>query len=109
MGSAWAPRLAVAVMVIGFALAARAAEDWKALRASGALGERYDGLLVAREPSAAEAAETVNAARRELYARRAGETNTTPDQVGRVYFKENLASLPPGTWLLFEDGTWKQK
>jgi hypothetical protein len=99
----------IALAGLWLALAAGAAEDWKALRASGALGERYDGLLVARDPAAAAAAEPVNGARRELYARRASENGTTPDQVGRVYFRENLASLPAGTWLLLEDGTWKRK
>lgn len=100
---------AIALFALLLALSAGAAEDWKALRSSGALAERYDGLLVARDPSAAAAAEPVNAARLALYAKRASENGTTADQVGRVYFKENLASLPPGTWLLFEDGTWKQK
>lgn len=64
---------------------------------------------MARDPSAAAAAAQINAARRELYAKRAAETGAPIDQVGRVYFQENLAKLPPGTWLLLEDGTWRQK
>ena len=102
-------RLVVALAAICLVLPAGAAEDWKALRASGALGERYDGLLVARDPSVTAIAEPINAARRELYAKRAAESKASIEQVGRVYFKENLANLPPGTWLLLEDGTWKQR
>ena len=105
-------RLARAALVLAalcLAFTAGAAEAWKALRASGKLAERYDGLLVARDASAAAAAEPVNSARLALYAKRAAENGTSADQVGRIFFKENLASLPAGTWLLFEDGTWKQK
>jgi uncharacterized protein YdbL (DUF1318 family) len=99
----------LALAALCLALFASAAEDWKSLRASGALAERFDGFLVARDPDAADAAEPINAARRALYAKRAAENGTTVDQVGRVYFKENLEGLPRGTWLLLEDGTWKQK
>jgi uncharacterized protein YdbL (DUF1318 family) len=109
MAAPWLSRIGIALAAICLASAASAAEDWKELRVAGALGERYDGLLVARDPSAAPVAEPVNAARRALYAQRARENGTTVDQVGRVYFKENLAALPAGTWLLLEDGTWRQK
>jgi hypothetical protein len=103
------PRLALALAALWLALPAAAQEDWKALRASGALAERYDGLLEARSPGAAGVAESINAARRELYARRAAESGTTVDQVGRIYFQENLPNLPEGTWLRLEDGSSRQK
>jgi uncharacterized protein YdbL (DUF1318 family) len=109
MAGPWLSRIGIALAAICLSLPASAAEDWKELRASGALGERFDGLLVARDPSAAAVAEPVNTARRALYAQRARENGTTIDQVGRVYFKENLAALPAGTWLLLEDGTWRQR
>lgn len=102
-----------AVLIGGFAASLSAkdavAQDWKALRASGALGERYDGFLVAREPSATTVAGDVNKQRRELYIQRASEQGTTVDQVGRIYFQENLSRLPNGTWILLEDGSWVQK
>lgn len=85
------------------------AQDWKALRAEGALGERYDGFLEARESSAADVAAAINKQRRELYVERASEQGTTVDQVGRIYFQENLSRLPNGTWILLEDGSWVQK
>lgn len=85
------------------------AQDWKSLRGSGALGERYDGFLVARDSSAAGVAADVNKQRRDLYIQRASEQGTTVDQVGRIYFQENLSRLPNGTWILLEDGSWVQK
>lgn len=85
------------------------AQDWKELRASGALGERYDGFLVARDSSAVNVASEINEQRRELYIERASEQGTTVDQVGRIYFQENLSRLPNGTWILLEDGSWVQK
>jgi uncharacterized protein YdbL (DUF1318 family) len=102
-------RRILALAVLCLALPAGAADDWKALRASGALGERYDGMLVARDPSAEAVARPINAARRDLYAKRAAESGAPIEQVGRIYFKENLSKLPAGTWLLLEDGTWKRK
>jgi uncharacterized protein YdbL (DUF1318 family) len=102
-------RLWLGLAALGLALSAGAEEDWKALRASGALGERYDGLLEARAERAAGVAESINASRRELYAKRAAESGTTVDQVGRIFFQENLAFLPAGTWLRMEDGSWTQK
>ncbi len=105
--------LGAAALIGGFALGGAAqsalAQDWKALRASGALGERFDGFLVARDSSAANVAGQVNEQRRQLYIQRAAEQGTTVDQVGRIYFQENLSRLPNGTWVLLEDGSWVQK
>ena len=101
--------LALTALLLSVPVGNALAQEWKALRDSGALAERYDGLLVPREASAAAAAELVNAARLELYKKRAAETGAPVDQVGRVYFKENLPQLPAGTWLLLEDGTLVQK
>ena len=101
---------ATALLGAAIAIAGPAqAQDWKELRASGKLGERYDGFLVARDSSAAGVAGDVNKQRRELYIQRASEQGTTVDQVGRIYFQENLSRLPNGTWILLEDGSWVQK
>ncbi len=108
-------RLRAALLVLSAALAlalpvaSAFAADWKQLRADGQLGERYDGFLEARDAAAAGAAAEINAARRELYQRRAAETGAPIGQVGRIYFLENLEQLPPGTWLRLEDGTWTRR
>ena len=105
--------LGAAALFVGLATTLAAgdavAQDWKQLRASGALGERYDGFLVARDSAAASVAAEVNKQRRDLYIERAAEQGTTVDQVGRIYFQENLSRLPNGTWILLEDGSWVQK
>ena len=99
----------VGLSLLGAPLLVAHAQDWKAMRAAGQIGERYDGFLVPRDAAAAPVAAPINDARRELYQKRAAETGATIGQVGRIYFKENLANLPAGTWILQENGSWTQK
>lgn len=108
------PRRIVLVVMLLFAAAGLAlAKPLDELRAEGVVGERFDGLVVARtEKPAAEVTslvERVNAERRAIYARRAAETNADPAQVGRVYAKEIFERAPKDTWFLQEDGTWLRK
>ncbi len=83
------------------------------LRASGVVGERFDGFAVIRDAGASSRArdtvDTVNARRQKIYARRAGEQGVSPDQVGRVYARRILGKAPAGTWFLAEDGGWSRK
>ena len=82
------------------------------LRAAGALGERYDGLLVLRDPKAAGAkatVEQVNAKRRKIYAQRATETGATVEQTGAIYAQQIMAKAPKGTYFLQKDGKWIRK
>ena len=81
------------------------------LRASGALGERYDGFVVVRKnvAGAAQVAAEVNAQRRRIYNERAKQQKVNPSQVGQVYAAQILRSAPPGTWFQSANGSWKQK
>ena len=79
------------------------------LLASGALGERYDGFVEARDPSVAATAQAINDKRRAVYEQRATETGQTVDVVGRIYAGEIWDRADPGTWFLAEDGSWVQK
>lgn len=79
------------------------------LLAQGAIGERYDGYVQARDGSAQGTANDVNSKRRQLYEKRAGETGQTADVVGRIYAAEIYKKAAPGTWFLLEDGRWIQK
>jgi uncharacterized protein len=83
------------------------------LRKRGVVGERYDGLVVARtEPldSAARAlVDSVNSKRRQIYEERAKKQGVSPEQVGKVYALELSKAAPAGTWFLGEDGRWVQK
>lgn len=86
------------------------AQSLDALRSSGAVGERFDGLAVARDSSAATAkfVEGVNAQRLGIYRDRAAAQGVSPEQVGRVYAQQIRKSAPRGTWFLQDNGNWTQ-
>lgn len=86
------------------------AQSLEALRASGALSERYDGLVAVRQASAEanRIASEVNAQRQGIYKQRAAEQGVAWEQVGRVYAQQIFAQSPAGTWFLTEQG-WTQK
>lgn len=85
------------------------AQSLDELRASGAVGERFDGFAQALKSSAGDAVEQVNAKRRQIYADRAASEGVSPDQIGRVYAKQISAKAPQGTKILQEDGAWISK
>lgn len=103
----------VAAGVVGLAFAGATpawAQSLESLRAAGALGERYDGLVAVRQASADanRIANEVNAQRQALYKQRAAEQGVGWEQVGRVYAQQIFAQSPKGTWFLTEQG-WVQK
>ncbi len=109
-------RLSGLVLVLGLLLAviapAAMAQSLDELRASGAIGERYDGYVAVRDSGAAGAksvAKEVNAKRRNLYEKRAASQGATPQDVGRVYASQIMRKAPGGTWFLDENGNWRQK
>lgn len=107
------------VLASGLALAACLA--WSApapaaslqdLRASGAVGEGYDGFVHVRPGGGAAAkavADSTNAQRRAIYEKRARQQGISIEQVGRVYAKTIFDSAPAGTWFLTENGAWARK
>ena len=101
----------IAVAFVGFLILSgpAQAQNLDALRASGAVGERFDGYLVARDGSAKGFVDKVNAKRRQIYQQRAASQGVGADQVGMVYAKEILADAPAGTWFQKQDGSWAQK
>jgi uncharacterized protein YdbL (DUF1318 family) len=112
MVTRFARRLAaIAALFLVLALAAPPAEaqSLDALRASGAVGERFDGYAVARDGSAAAVVQQVNAKRQQIYQQRAAATGAPADEVGKVYAQEIFAKAPPGTWLQQPNGQWVQK
>ncbi len=90
---------------------AAGAQSLNALRASGAVGEGYDGYARVRKAGggARSVVDAVNAKRRAIYAKRAKEQGTAAGQVGRVYARQILAKAPAGTWFLKESGQWVRK
>ena len=102
--------LPVAAAAAFFPVAA-GAQSLNELRASGAVGEGYDGFARVRKAGggARSVVDAVNAKRRAIYAKRAKEQGTTADQVGRVYARQILGKAPAGTWFLKESGEWVRK
>lgn len=86
-----------------------AAQDLNALRASGTLGERFDGYAEARDSSIGGMVKSINAKRQAIYKERAAEQGVSATQVGRVYAKEIMGKAPKGTYFMTEDGKWIQK
>lgn len=79
------------------------------LRKSGAIGERFDGYVEARDGGARAFADSVNAKRRQEYEKVAAQQGTGADQVGRIFAQKIIGKLPGGTWYLPEGGGWQQK
>ncbi len=101
--------MAAVVLALGLSAPPVLAQSLDELRASGAVGERYDGYAQALQSSAAGVVEQVNAKRRQIYAQRASQEGTSADQIGRVYARQILAKAPRGTKFLQEDGSWITK
>jgi uncharacterized protein YdbL (DUF1318 family) len=106
-------RLAVFVAaVLALALVAATpafAQSLDQLRASGAVGERYDGYAQALDSSARAFVDQVNAKRRKIYAEDAAQTGASTEQVGRVFAQQIFSKAPPGTRFLQENGAWITK
>lgn len=104
----------LALAFVGMALlfgADASAQGLNDLRASGAVGEAFDGYMRARsnDPAVKAKVDQVNAKRRDIYAKRAAEQRISADEVGKVYAAEILGRAPAGTWFLQANGTWTRK
>ena len=99
------------LMPLAATLAGKAAfaQSLDALRASGKVGERFDGYAQALSDDAAAAVKKVNGQRRQIYKKKAGEEGVTPDQVGMVYAKQIYKKLPAGAKFLTKEGKWITK
>ncbi len=101
--------LAAAALILSLGGPPALAQSLDQLRASGAVGERFDGYAEALQSSAAGVVDQVNGKRHKIYAERAASEGASPAQVGRVYAKQIFAKAPPGTKFLQEDGAWITK
>ncbi len=101
--------LAVAALGLSLSAPPALAQSLDQLRASGAVGERFDGYAQALQSSAAGTVDQVNAKRRQIYAERAASEGVSADQIGQVYAKQIFAKAPPGTKLLQKNGAWITK
>lgn len=79
------------------------------LRASGAVGESYDGFLVDRSGNNAAMVNKINAKRRDIYEKQAKSEGVSVEAVGQVYAQKIIKKAPKGTWLLNQQNQWIQK
>ena len=79
------------------------------LRKQGAIGERFDGLAVARDASAKKVVKDVNANRSAIYKRESQKTGANVTAVGKIYAKQIMKKAPTGTWFLNEKNKWVRK
>ncbi|MCH7778462.1 MAG: YdbL family protein [Gemmatimonadetes bacterium] len=101
--------LAATVLVLGLSGPPALAQSLDQLRASGAVGERYDGYAEALQSGAAGVVQQVNAKRRQIYQQTADKEGASVDQIGRIYARQIFAKAPPGTKFLQENGSWVTK
>ncbi len=110
-----AMRLALLLLGLLAGAALMSAPAWSQslddLRASGAVGEAFDGFLRIKGGggNAQTVVKSVNDKRRAVYSQRASQQGITVDQVGRVYAGEIRSKAPAGTWFLSEQGKWSRK
>ncbi len=101
--------LAAVTLALGWSAPPALAQSLDQLRASGAVGERYDGYAQALQSSAAGLVQKVNAKRKQIYNQRASQEGATADQIGRIYARQIFTKAPRGTRFLQENGSWITK
>jgi uncharacterized protein YdbL (DUF1318 family) len=82
-----------------------------AARATGTVGERYDGYMgfvVAPSPEVRRQVAAVNLRRRNLYIELAGRRNVNAAVVGIATACQLLRQLSPGEAYLLADGKWRR-
>ncbi len=102
--------LALAALLFTLPPATAEARPLDAPRASGVVGERFDGYAMVRSGSASESIKKLvaqtNAQRRALYQKRAKETGASEADIGKIYAQQIMKSAPKGTWFLTPGGKW---
>ncbi len=83
-----------------------------AARASGAIGERYDGYIGIASPVSAQVRSqvaTLNIRRRSLYSSLASRKGASPQEVGITAGCQLLARVQVGQSYLLSDGVWRRR
>ena len=104
------PVLFLLGMISTAALAQTPAVD--AARASGAVGERYDGYLGVAAPVPAAVRSqvaSINIQRRSLYSRLAASKGASPQDVGLTAGCQLIARVGVGQAYMLTDGVWRRR
>ena len=108
----WFAVLASLVLIVGLTSAPAEAQSLDQLRASGVVGERFDGYAEALGGASGRVrsfVSQVNAKRLRLYRQRAVEPRVSPGPFGRVFAQQIMQRAPRGTPFLTESGRWTRK
>src|SRR3546814_7894273 len=89
--------LAAATLVLPLLAGPAAAQSLDELRASGKVGERYDGFAEARDPAVAAQVKEINAKRTAIYQQQADKEGVPLAEVGKVYAIGIVKQVPAGT------------
>lgn len=108
-GQGWLTAVFAALLLVFATVAPAQAQSLDELRRQGVVGERYDGLLVARDGSAQAFVNETNAKRLAIYETRAQQQNVPVSEVGKVYAQQIMNKAPSGTWFQDAAGNWSQK
>lgn len=102
-------------LAAGLALAAPAAAQTPAMdaaRASGSIGERFDGYIGIATPVSGvvrSQVATINIRRRSLYSSLAARKAVSPQDVGITAGCQLLAAVGVGQSYMWSDGVWRRR
>jgi len=103
------------LLLLALALAAPAAAQTPAVdvaRASGAVGERFDGYLgvaTSVSPAVRSQVARINIQRRSLYSNLAASRGASPQDVGVTAGCQLLARVSTGQAYMLADGQWRRR
>ena len=82
-------------------------------RATGLVGERFDGFVVVRDPNAGGDVKAlvneINTKRQAFYTNIANQQSVSVAEVGKIYANQIYQNAPRGYWFLTSTGSWRQK
>jgi uncharacterized protein YdbL (DUF1318 family) len=103
------------LLLLAALIAAPAAAQTPAVngaRASGQVGERFDGymgVVTAVSPAVRSQVATINIQRRSLYSRLAASKGVSPQDVGITAGCQLLARVGVGESYMWTDGSWRRR
>ncbi len=102
----------MALLVVGDPVGAQGQSSLLAARASGQVGERYDGYMGAPRPVSASVRtqlDSVNIQRRSLFTGFAGRRGVSPGDVGVTAGCTLLGRVAAGEIYLLPDNVWRRR
>lgn len=102
----------VFIAFLGLAWTPATADELDDAKAAGLVGETWRGYLAPvndATPQVTALVERINAARRDHYQKIANDTGGTVEDVGLLTAQRVIERAAPGTYILDQTNTWRQK